>query len=536
MTFELGCGEQNLASLVPNLILLDYLSAVGRITPEILKKSKHIMELGYQNQLDFLRKDGSFSPFGKSDGFGSVWLTSQTAGALQGVSAYIDVDPEVIHRSLSWLVKQQKPDGSFQEEGQISHTIQSNPVSLTAFAVLGFLENKRNLTSTLRNSMNKAIDFVALRWQDLKDPYELSVVTYALHVAQHPAKDQAWPTLQSLEKREDGKTWWERELPEDWSRNPWQKEPNTINIEMTAYALLCLTERKSITDAVPVTNWLFTQQASSGSFASTSDTYVALKALTQFSIGFSIKDRNTDMSIQYAYLDNVKRFKVSSENPTTMQKRILPEETREVKLRATGNGLAVIEVGYQYNLNVTGAWPSFVVNPQVTKVSDSHHMQVTVCTHFIQNTTVSSSFMSVIEVYLPSGFTVNQDSLPGLRRYKGVKRVETDRKDTKVIIYFNSIEKREVCPTIEAFRTHRVANQRPAPIIVYDYYDQTKRARSFYDVVPSTICDICEGDDCPTGGCVSRPRFQHNYFHLNKFSGNNHDLHNKTRHSWICCL
>ena len=524
MNFELGCGEQNLASLVPNLILLDYLSAVGRITPEILKKSKHIMELGYQNQLDFLRKDGSFSPFGKSDGFGSVWLTSQTAGALQGVSAYIDVDPQVIHRSLSWLVKQQKSDGSFQEEGQISHTIQSNPVSLTAFAVLGFLENKRNLTSTLRNSMNKAIDFVALRWQDLKDPYELSVVTYALHVAQHPAKDQAWPTLQSLEKREDGKTWWERELPEDWSRNPWQKEPNTINIEMTAYALLCLTERKSITDAVPVTNWLFTQQASSGSFASTSDTYVALKALTQFSIGFSIKDRNTDMSIQYAYLDNVKRFKVSSENPTTMQKRILPEETREVKLRGTGNGLAVIEVGYQYNLNVTGAWPSFVVNPQVTKVSDSHHMQVTVCTHFIQNTTVSSSFMSVIEVYLPSGFTVNQDSLPGLRRYKGVKRVETDRKDTKIIIYFNSIEKREVCPTIEAFRTHRVANQRPAPIIVYDYYDQTKRARSFYDVVPSTICDICEGDDCPTGGCVSRPRFEYYFFHLNKFISHNHNI------------
>ena len=290
-------------------------------------------------------------------------------------------------------------------------------------------------------------------------------------------------------------------------QKPWQKEPNTINIEMTAYALLCLTERKAITDAVPVTNWLFTQQASSGSFASTSDTYVALKALTQFSIGFSIKDRNTDMSIQYAYLDNVKRFTVSSENPTTMQKRILPEETREVKLRATGNGLAVIEVGYQYNLNVTGAWPSFVVNPQVTKVSDSHHMQVTVCTHFIQNTTVANSFMSVIEVYLPSGFTVNQDSLPGLRRYKGVKRVETDRKDTKVIIYFNSIEKREVCPTIEAFRTHRVANQRPAPIIVYDYYDQTKRARSFYDVVPSTVCDICEGNDCPSDGCVSRSRY-----------------------------
>lgn len=486
--------------------MLNYLAKVKRSTQDIVRKSKHLMELGYQNQLDFLRKDGSFSPFGKRDGFGSVWLTSQTAGALQGASNYIDVDAEVIANSLKWLVDNQKPDGSFKEEGSITHRIQSNPVSLTAFAVLGYLENKRNLTATLRNSMNKAIDYVAQQWESLSDPYDLSVVTYVLHKAVHPAKDQAWAVLSSLAKTKDDKKWWERELPEDWAKNPWQKEPNTPNIEMTSYALLCLTERGGITDAVPITNWLFSQQSATGSFASTSDTYIALKALTEFSIGFSIQDRNTEMSIQYAYLGNVRKIAVSSQNPTTMQKRILPEETREVKIRATGNGLSVIEVGYQYNLNVTAAWPSFVVNPQVTKVSDSYHMQVTVCTHFIQKTNVTSSYMSVIEVYLPSGFTVNQDALPALRKFKGVQKVETDRKDTKVILYFNSIEKQEVCPTIEAFRTHRVANQRPAPIVVYDYYDQTRRARSFYDVVPATLCDICEGEDCPSGGCATRTR------------------------------
>ena len=35
---------------------------------------------------------------------------------------------------------------------------------------------------------------------------------------------------------------------------------------------------------------------------------------------------------------------------------------------AAGSGVSVIEVGFQYNLNVTAAWPSFVVNPFVTKV------------------------------------------------------------------------------------------------------------------------------------------------------------------------
>ena len=55
----------------------------------------------------------------------------------------------------------------------------------------------------------------------------------------------------------------------------------------------------------------------------------------------------------------------------------------------------------------------------------------------------------------------------------------------------------QVCPTIEAYRTYRVAQQKPAPVLVYDYYDQSRRARSFYDVVPATLCDICEEEVRP---------------------------------------
>ena len=46
-----GCGEQNLASLVPAVLMLDYLRQVGRSSQEIEKRAKHLMQLGYQNQL-----------------------------------------------------------------------------------------------------------------------------------------------------------------------------------------------------------------------------------------------------------------------------------------------------------------------------------------------------------------------------------------------------------------------------------------------------------------------------------------------------
>merc|ERR550519_3072467 len=123
------------------------------------------------------------------------------------------------------------------------------------------------------------------------------------------------------------------------------------------------------------------------------------------------------------------------------------------------------------------------------------------------------SNMAVMEVNLPSGFTADLDSLPALRRYRGVKRVESDKGDSRIILYFDGLKSpsptasNEVCPTIAAFRTHRVARQKPAHVLVYDYYDQSRRARAFYDIVPATLCDICDGDDCPDDGCPDRPQF-----------------------------
>lgn len=84
------------------------------------------------------------------------------------------------------------------------------------------------------------------------------------------------------------------------------------------------------------------------------------------------------------------------------------------------------------------------------------------------------SNMAVMEVNLPSGFTADVDSLPSLEVSQNVKKVETSNGLTKVILYFNNITRTEYCPTISAFRTHKVAKQKPVPVVVYDYYDTCK--------------------------------------------------------------
>lgn len=61
----------------------------------------------------------------------------------------------------------------------------------------------------------------------------------------------------------------------------------------------------------------------------------------------------------------------------------LPPKTRLVNVTASGKGFALIQVSYQYNLNVTGAWPLFTLDPQVNKNSNANHLQLSICSGYV---------------------------------------------------------------------------------------------------------------------------------------------------------
>lgn len=74
--------------------------------------------------------------------------------------------------------------------------------------------------------------------------------------------------------------------------------------------------------------------------------------------------------------------------------------------------------------------------------------------------------------------------------------VETKNDESVVVIYFESLPKDvKKCLPIEAFQTHAVANLKPVPIVLYDYYDTTKKATDYYEI-ESKLADICKGGNC----------------------------------------
>lgn len=131
-------------------------------------------------------------------------------------------------------------------------------------------------------------------------------------------------------------------------------------------------------------------------------------------------------------------------------------------------------MSYKYNLNVTGAWPRFVLDPQVNKNSNSDYLHLTVCTSFVPSGGITESNMAVMEVSFPSGVVADPERIPSLESSKGVKKVETKNGDTIVVVYIDRLGTQELCFAVDGYRTHKVANQKPSPVIIYDYYDTCK--------------------------------------------------------------
>ncbi|XP_020282986.1 CD109 antigen-like isoform X2 [Pseudomyrmex gracilis] len=500
-----GCGEQNMLNFVPNIVILNYLKNTNQLTQAVQSKALKYLDVGYQQELTYRHTDGSFSAFGMSDPTGSTWLTAFVAKSFKQAAEYIAIEDRIINEALEWLSNNQASNGSFPEVGRVSHRDMqggaAKGLALTAYTLIAFLENEDAVVK-YRNTINKAVDYIVRNLEDLNDTYALSLCAYALNLANHPYETSAFNYLESKAMTKQDLKWWSKPVPKD-DKNPHYSLPRCVDVEMTSYALLSYIRRNLVADAIPVMKWLVKQRNTEGGFASTQDTVIGLQALAKLAEKISKDAGSVQIAFKYGQ-DGETQMNINKGNSMILQKQILPSKTRLVNVTASGRGFALIQVSYHYNLNVTGAWPLFTLDPQVNKNSNANHLQLSICSGFVPTREANESNMAVMEVSLPSGFTVDRDSLPSLEVSSSVKRVETKHGDTMVVLYFDKMVKQEYCPTVSAFRTHKVAMQKPVPVSIYDYYDSSRRARAFYEPRRTTLCDLCEDEDCEDL-CVSKP-------------------------------
>jgi len=287
--------------------------------------------------------------------------------------------------------------------------------------------------------------------------------------------------------------YWTKPVPAADKKNPWNERPNSVNVEMTAYALQAYLLAGQEQAAFPILKWLISQRNEQGGFQSTQDTVVGITALAE--MGGRLGSGNVNAAITVHYNDKQANIKVEPGNALVLQSYLLPNTIKTVNITATGEGVSLAQLSYRYNVNVTGAWPRFTLDPRVSPNSNPDNLQLTVCTTFVPLDGPKNSGMVVMEIEFPSGLTADKETLFSLENYKNtIKRVETKNGDSVVILYLDSLNSTELCPTVNAYRTSKVANQKPASVQIYNYYDNSQKASTFYSVPATSICDIC--DDC----------------------------------------
>lgn len=594
-----GSGEQNMIKLVPNIVLLNYLSSTGRLRESQRDRAKHNIELGYQRQLNYRRPDGSFGEFGDEQDQtlnGSVRLTAYVLKALQQAKQIVPevdtIDEQVIARAASFVARHSRADGSIAEEPATERRTRSlsdaDSVYLSAYALIALMQRPVEQAPGERpigDVVDKGLDFLERNIDAADSNRKLAIIAHALTLAnsRQRAADTAYERLWARARHERDLTWWtpmehstadgaasgsapatgklpaeavsfetetesesadeqtqarsQRRLPplKPLPVNAKQSEhlfvPDSLAVETTSYALMSTVSRGDLSRAEPIVRWLVGQQNSNGGFASTQDTVLALEALAAFARATSAAKSSSaaastaarsstpaiDIDLVYPRAGQQQlgrsslrrtdsdQILITPSNALLNQQLRLPDNITWLQLEATGRGVAVVQVAWQYNILVSAERPAFYLNPIIDKSSNANYLQLSVCTYY-KHESADASNMAVVEVELPSGYVADMDALPGLRRTASIKRVDATDGETKVIIYLNRVTRDELCFTVPAHRSTRVSNNKPVPVSIYDYYDRSKTARIFYEPPATSSCDICDrsSDDSCARECNKR--------------------------------
>lgn len=410
-------------NFVPNIVVLDYLTAVDRLTPEIETKAKSFMETGYQRELSYKHDDGSYSAFGKSDKNGSTWLTAFVAKSFIKASKFIQIDENVIAEALDFLAGVQSDDGSFPEIGQVFHSDMqggsSKGVALTAYTLITFLEKEGS--TKYKSNIERALNYVKNNLESVKDNYSLAIIAYALQMAKDPSADLFLNKLDIRAEKKDGKVFWKKDMPKsEGPKDIWRSEPKSINVEMTAYGLQAYVEAGNDTDAIPMMRWLVAQRNENGGFESTQDTVVGLQALAKIAAKIYSPSNEIDIEVK-PDVGSPSKLSINRANSLILQKNELNSEARKFHVSAKGNGFGILNVAYRYNVDVNGESPRFMLSTKLHDNSNKNFLHLIACTSFAVDDTIKRSNMAVMEIQLPSGFVFDSDTVHEVKATRNVK-------------------------------------------------------------------------------------------------------------------
>uniref|UniRef100_A0A8C3P054 OVOS protein n=1 Tax=Cyanoderma ruficeps TaxID=181631 RepID=A0A8C3P054_9PASS len=427
-----GCGEQNMALFTPNIYALDYLNKTGQLTEEIRIRGTGYLSTGYQKQLSYKHRDGSYSSFGSRDGEGSVWLTAFVYKSLEQAKRYIYIDDNVQSQTLIWLASKQKSDGCFENVGSHFNNAlkggEEAEYSLTAFVVVSLLEAGHSAAHpVVRSGMNCLETAFNSGVHNL---YNQALLAYVYGLAGREERRQFFlKQLDGAAVRAGGSVYWQREnKPSAEHFSDFYSRAPSAEIEMTSYVLLALLNRtkhtpEDLSYISRIVYWLIKQQNPYGGFSSTQDTVVALQALAHYGyLTYSKKSLNT---VEVHFMETPSKiFQVNDKNRFLLQQASLPTIPGSYSVEVNGSGFSfcLFQTTLRYNIHLPKKAAGFSLSVRTENVSCTGNyppkFDLVVSASYTGNRNVSN--MAIIDVKMLSGFVPEESSLKKVKNWSKV--------------------------------------------------------------------------------------------------------------------
>ncbi|XP_028616887.1 murinoglobulin-1-like isoform X2 [Grammomys surdaster] len=493
-----GCGEQNMVLFVPNIYVLKYLNETNQLTLKIKSKALGFLRAGYQRELNYKHKDGSYSAFGDQYGQsqGNTWLTAFVLKSFAQARAFIFIDESHITQAFTWLSQQQKDNGCFQNSGSLFHKELKGGVddemTLSAYITIALLESSLPATHPV---VSKALSCLESSWKTIEQGgngsfvYTKALMAYAFALAGN--QDKRNEILKSLDKeaiKEDNSTHWERpQKPRKSEDTLYKPQAASAEVEMSAYVVLArLTAQpapapEDLTLSMSTIKWLTKQQNSHGGFSSTQDTVVALDALSKYgAVTFSRSQKSSLVTIQSSGSFSQK-FQVENNNRLLLQQVPLPDIPGDYTISVSGEGCVYAQTALRYNMQLKKQEAAFALRVQTTPLTCNNpkgHNSFQISLEISYTGSRPASNMVIADVKMVSGFIPLKPTVKKLEKLEHLSRTEVS--NNNVLLYLDQVTNQTLAFSFIIQQDIPVRNLQPAIVKVYDYYETDEVALAEY--------------------------------------------------------
>ncbi|XP_069950501.1 CD109 antigen [Cherax quadricarinatus] len=480
----------------------------------------------------------------------SVWVTAWVvnvllAAQLQDWENLVYIEPRLINRAIAFLIDHQAEDGSFHETSHYNITLdykmsfkgwsagegeEAAMVAMTALVTTVLQEAIPTLEGQVHaralTAKQRATRFLERQLDQLWDPYEVAITTYALTLVGSTEKEVAFKMLEAHARTSDNRMHWSREaivsnvrLRENNQRSfVMPKEPqewDSSAVEATSYALLVYLIQEGVTPrAEAIMRWLNSVRDWTYAFSSTVDTVVAMRALAEYSYRARLRDL-TNLKVDLEATANpgvMHTFSITNLSVSSFHAMEVPRPWGHVYLVAKGSGQAVAQMEVSWGVDLE----RFLKKPARKyfdlSVSETYHFRnktlinTQVCARWAAVDVSRTSHAALLEVEVATGYDLYQPHANKFVReaqaadFPQLMDAKTD--PSRIFWQFNHIEsERFRCFSYQLVRHFPAANltaTRSATIMELfapEHFETTMINST--SLAALDICEVCGSYQCP---------------------------------------